>query len=94
MSMEINGRYSQYQTDYAEHLKTEQDKAKETEEAQDDEKTSGKIPVPHDEYISSEKTGVKPNGLYRLGQDEEGKKKFFLIIRKKLVMRREMRNPK
>ena len=83
MSMEINGRYSQYQTDYAERLNAGQEKAKETEKVQDDEKTSGKIPVPHDEYISSEKTGVKPNGLYRLGQDEDGKKKVFFDDPKK-----------
>lgn len=67
MSMEINGRYSQYQADYAERLKAGQEEGKETE----------KIPVPHDEYVSSEKSGVKPNGLYRLGQDEDGKKKVF-----------------
>lgn len=75
MSMEINGRYSQYQTDYAECLKAE--KEKESEKVQDDEKTFGKIPIPHDEYISSEKSGVKPNGLYRLGQGEDGKNKVF-----------------
>ncbi len=73
MSMEINGRYSQYQTDYAERLKAGQEEAKETE----------KIPVPHDEYVSSEKSGVKPNGLYRLGQDEDGKKKVFFDDPKK-----------
>lgn len=75
MSMEINGRYDQYQTDYAEQLKAEQEKAKETEKVQDDEKAFDKIPVPQDEYISSEKSGAKPSGLYRLGQDEDGKKK-------------------
>lgn len=83
MSMEINGRYSQYQTNYAEHLKAEQEKAKETEKMQDDEKASDKIPVPHDEYISSEKSDVKPNGLYRLGHDEDGKKKVFFDDLKK-----------
>lgn len=75
MSMEINERYGQYQTDYAEQLKAEQEKAKGIEKVQDDEKASDKIPVPHDEYISSEKSGAKPSGLYRLGQDEDGKKK-------------------
>lgn len=83
MSMEINGKYSQYQTDYAERLKAEQEKAKETEKEQNDEKESNKIPVPHDEYISSEKSGAKPSGLYRLGQDEDSRKKVFFDDPKK-----------
>lgn len=83
MSMEVSGRYSQYQADYAECLKAEQKKAKETEKGQNDEKASDKILVPQDEYISSEKSGAKPNGLYRLGQDENGKEKVFFDDPKK-----------
>lgn len=83
MSMEISGRYSRYQTDYAESLKAEQEKAKETEKGQNEENVSGKIPVPQDEYISSEKSGAKPSGLYQLGQDEEGRKKVFFDDPKK-----------
>ncbi|MDE7431722.1 MAG: hypothetical protein K2N34_07405 [Lachnospiraceae bacterium] len=83
MPMKINGRYSQYQTDYAERLKAEQEKAWETEKGQNDEKASGKMPVSHDEYISSEKSGAKPSGLYRLGQDEDGRKKVFFDDPKK-----------
>ena len=32
---------------------------------------------PRDEYISSEKSGQKPTGLYRVGQDENGNRKIF-----------------
>ncbi len=77
MSMEINGRYRQYQTDYEERLKAEQEKTRETEKGQNEEKVSNKISVPHDEYISSEKTGAKPSGLYRMGQDENGNPKLL-----------------
>ncbi len=77
MSMEINGRYSQYQTAYEERLKAGQEKTRETENGQNEEKASDRMPVLQDEYISSEKSGAKPSGLYRLGQDEEGRKKVF-----------------
>ena len=30
-----------------------------------------------DEYIRSEKTGMRPSGLYRLGEDENGSPKIF-----------------
>ena len=83
MSMEVNGRYSQYQTDYAEQLKAEQEKLKETKKGQNDERASNKIPVPHDDYISSEKSGAKSSGLYRVGQDEDGRKKVFFDDPKK-----------
>jgi len=75
--MEINGRYSQYQTDYEERLKAGQEKTRETEKGQNEEKASDKMSVPQDEYISSEKSGAKPSGLYRLGRDEEGRKKVI-----------------
>jgi len=72
MSMEINGRYGQYSTtDYAERLKAEQEKVKETAKASD------KVPELQDTYISSEKSDTKPSGLYWLGQDENGRKKVF-----------------
>lgn len=70
MSMEINGKYGQYPTDYARRLEEEREKVKETE-------TSDKRFDLHDEYISSEKSGVKPSGLYRLGKDENGNLKVL-----------------
>lgn len=83
MSMEINTKYSQYQTNYAERLKTEQEKAKETEKVQNDENVSDKTPVPNDAYISSEKSGVQSSGLYWVEQDEDGKKKVVFDEPKK-----------
>lgn len=83
MSMEISGRYSQYQMKYAERLKAEQAKAGGTEKGQQNEKASDKVPVLHDEYLSSEKSDAKPSGLYRLEQDENGRKKVIFDNPKK-----------
>ena len=94
MSMEINRKYGQYTIDYAERLKAEREKVKETEKEQNDKKTSDKIPDLHDEYISSEKSCVKPSGLYRLGQDEDGRKKVFFDDPKKAVNADRDGNPK
>lgn len=80
MLMEINGSYSHYKTNYAEQLKAEQKNTKEAKIGQtdeSDEKASNKIPIPHDEYISSEKLSAKPSGLYQVGQDENGNRKVF-----------------
>ncbi len=68
MSMEINGKYGQYPIDYARRLEAGMEKKKETEKGQNGEKTSDKLFDIHDEYLSSEKSGAKPNGLYCLGQ--------------------------
>ena len=75
---EINGNYAQSKTDYAERVKEKQaalraEKAKEAAE----EKGSGKLSEPQDVYISSEKSGKEPAGLYRIGQDENGSRKIF-----------------
>ncbi len=77
MSMKIHGGYGRYQADYAERLKAEQEKAKETQKEESVEKESDKMPDLQDRYISSEKSGAKPSGLYRLGQDEAGRKKVL-----------------
>ena len=81
MSMEISGSYSNSKTNYAEQMKEKQalDRAKKAEEAKrkQDDAASDKVSEPHDEYISSEKSGVKPSGLYRIGQDENGNRKVF-----------------
>jgi len=44
------------------------------------------IPMPKDEYISSEKSGLKPSGLYRMGQDENGNPKVLYDDPKKAQM--------
>lgn len=79
MSMEINGSRGSRRSDYAEQLRdrqaeirAEQEKIREREMGQDLEDPSEKTPVLKDEYISSEKSGQKPSGLYRLEQDEKG----------------------
>lgn len=78
MAMEINGNYSYYGTDYEEQMKTRrQEKANETEKEEAATDHIGKIPVPRDEYISSEESDRKPTGLYRLGQDENGNPKVW-----------------
>lgn len=84
MAMQINGNYAQSKTDYAERVKEKQaalkaEKAKEAKETKEaaEEKGSGKMPEPQDVYISSEKSGKEPAGLYRIGQDENGGRKIF-----------------
>lgn len=83
MSMEIHGSCGQYQTDYAEKLKEQQEKLKGTDKTQESKNASQKVPALQDEYVNSEKSGAKPSGLYRVGQDEEGKKKIFFDDPKK-----------
>ena len=74
---EMNGNYEHSRTDYAERVKEKQD-AERAEKAKDaEEKKSGRLSEPQDEYISSEKSGKKPTGLYRVGQDENGNRRIF-----------------
>lgn len=81
MAMQVNGNYEHSRTDYAERVKEKQaaERAKEAKEAEKaaEEKKSGRLSEPQDEYISSEKSGKKPMGLYRVGQDENGNRKIF-----------------
>mgnify|MGYP001087775242 CR=1 FL=1 len=81
MAMQVNGNYEHSRTDYAERVKEKQaaERAKEAKEAEKsaEEKKSGRLSEPQDEYISSEKSGKKPTGLYRVGQDENGNRKIF-----------------
>ena len=87
MAMQIHGNYDHSGTDYTEQVKEKQavwsaEKAKDAEKAKAAEmaaegKNSGRLSEPRDEYISSEKSGQKPTGLYRVGQDENGNRKIF-----------------
>ena len=77
MSMEISGNYKDYKNEYLERAQTEQDKVKRTSQEQRAEDKSEGVPIPKDEYISSEKSGSKPSGLYRLGQDKNGNPKVM-----------------
>lgn len=88
MSMEINGTHNRTQTDYAEQRRAQQalreEKAEEAEKAKEEkEKASEQANNPKDEYISSEKSGEKPSGLYRMEQDENGNKKIVFDDPKK-----------
>ncbi len=81
MAMQIQGNYDHSGADYAERAKEKQaaeraEKVKEVWNAAE-EKNAGKLSEPQDEYISSEKAGQKPTGLYRVGQDENGNRKIF-----------------
>ncbi len=90
MSMEVSSNYKDYSSaagtacdmqgcknDYLERLQEGRDKAKGTGKEQGAENRSESIPVPKDEYISSEKSGSRPSGLYRMGQDENGNPKVL-----------------
>ena len=81
MAMQIHEKYDYFGTDYAERVKEKQaaetaEKTKEAERATEG-KSFSKLSEPQDEYISSEKSGKKPTGLYRIGQDENGNRKIF-----------------
>ena len=75
MSMEISSNYKDYKNEYLERAQTEQDKVKRISQEQRAEDKSEGVPIPKDEYISSEKSVSKPSGLYRLRQDENGNPK-------------------
>ena len=81
MAMQVKGNYDHSRSDCAERVKEKQavwmeEKAKEAEKAAEGKK-SGRLAEPQDEYISSEKSGEKPAGLYRVGRDENGNRKIF-----------------
>lgn len=89
MAMEIRVNGSACQTGYEERLQAGREeaakaensrngeKAAKTGTAQKEEQASNNRLAPRDEYISSEQSGEKPNGLYRVGQDENGNRKIF-----------------
>ena len=81
MVMQVNGDYGHSRTGYAERVKEKQaaerlDETKEAEKAVEG-KSPGKLAAPQDEYISSERPGKKPTGLYRVGQDGNGNRKIY-----------------
>lgn len=108
MSMKINGNYNHSTTKYVEEAmrkKEAADGAKQAKEAQKAEEAGGagkaagktdgaKAAQPHDEYISSEKDGAKPTGLYRVGQDEDGRRRILYDDPKKSGSGDEKKQPK
>jgi len=77
MSMEVNSHYEDYKNEFLERLQEGKDKAKEVGKEQGAANTRESSPVPKDEYISSEKSGSRPSGLYRMGKDENGNPKVL-----------------
>ena len=73
MSMKISENYPDYSTEYLDKVQSRQEPVKGIEDSAE----NNTIPVPKDEYISSEKSGNKPSGLYRMGQDENGNPKVL-----------------
>lgn len=76
MSMKMNGVYNDFRTNYAEQFLDRAERAEETKKVQNDPNASDKISVPCDAYTSSEKSDMKPSGLYQLGQEEDGSRKI------------------
>ncbi len=74
MSMEIN---SNYKNEYLERSQEGKDKTKEVEKEQDAGNKNENMPVPKDEYISSEQSGSRPSGLYHMGKDGNGNPKVM-----------------
>ena len=80
MSMKIGENYPGCSTEYLEKMQPKAETVKETE----NQVNGNSMPVPKDEYISSEKSGNKPSGLYRMGQDENGNPKVLYDDPKKV----------
>lgn len=89
MSMEIDGNYKNYKSEYLERVQSEQDKVKGALQEERTEDKNKEMSIPKDEYISSEKSGSKPSGLYRLGQDENGNPKVMYDDPKKAEKAKE-----
>lgn len=77
MSMEVSSNYKDYKNDYLERLQESKEKTKEVGKEQGTGNKSESIPIPKDEYISSEQSGRKPSGLYHMGKDENGNPKVM-----------------
>ena len=73
MSMKIGENYPDYSMEYLDKVQSRREPVKGIEDSAE----NNTIPVPKDEYISSEKSGIKPSGLYRMGQDENGNPKVL-----------------
>ena len=75
MSMEISNRYEDHYLDRVQLDR--QEKGDEIAKNGEKENKTENIPTPKDEYISSEKSGMKPSGLYHMGQDADGNPKVI-----------------
>lgn len=75
MSIEISNRYEDYYLDRVQS--NQQEKVEKIAKNDEKENETENIPAPKDEYISSEKFGIKPSGLYHMGQDADGNPKVI-----------------
>ena len=80
MSIKIGENYLGCSTEYLEKMQPNAEPVKETE----NQVNGNSMPLPKDEYISSEKSGNKPSGLYRVEQDENGNPKVLYDDPKKV----------
>ena len=80
MSMKIGENYPGCSTEYLEKMQPKAETVKETE----NQVNGNSMPLPKDEYNSNEKSGNKPSGLYRMGQDENGNPKVLYDDPKKV----------
>ena len=77
MAMEISSSYKNYESAYLKKAPIEPDMAKEVLQEQRTDDKNRDMPIAGDEYISSEKAGNKPSGLYHMGQDADGNPKVI-----------------
>lgn len=80
MSMEISNRNG---LDYINKAQTSRTMGAEEAAKSKEKDRPENIPVPKDEYISSEKSGKKPSGLYHMEQDGNGNPKIVFDAPKK-----------
>lgn len=84
MSMEISNRYEE---PYWDRVRMNQQ-----ENTKESTRNNENIPTPKDEYISSEKSGAKLNGLYRMGQDTKGNPKVIYDNPEKAKKRKDAKS--
>lgn len=110
MSMKINGSYNHSTAKYVEEAMRNKEEAgsagaakatdgvggpaKVADGVEGPAKAADGVKAPHDEYISSEKEGARPSGLYRVGQDEDGSRKIFYDDPRKAGKADEKKEPK
>ena len=92
MSMQVSGSEKYYRNDYLEKLQEMGDKAKEMGNQQAVGNRSEGMVIPKDEYISSEKSGARPSGLYHMEQDGNGNRRVLYDDPKKPNSRNENGN--
>lgn len=96
MSMEVNRYHYNNDNSLTQKVQAQEEKTKETQQKQatQEENKTNTIPEPKDKYIPSKMSDKKTNGLYRLGQDENGNPKVFYDDLKKADSADKNKTPK